>query len=66
MRQALNDHAERISDEQDVSPSFVQEPRKSRVVRGDRDDLFVAGLHSTHGRRGQLTGRLLHACSAEI
>ena len=38
---ALDDHAERVADEDDVDAGLVGQRRERRVVRGDHDDLVL-------------------------
>ena len=38
---ALDDHAHRVADEDDVDPGLVGQRRERRVVRGDHDDLVL-------------------------
>ena len=41
VRHALDDHAHRVADEDDVDPGLVGQRRERRVVRGDHDDLVL-------------------------
>ena len=49
---ALDDHAERIADEQHVGAGFVEEPRERGVVGGEHGDLLAALLHLPQGVDG--------------
>ena len=49
---ALDDHAERVADEQHVGAAFIEEPPERRVVRGQDGDLLASLFHLPKGVDG--------------